>query len=195
MNTPRIIAWINCYGAWDPQHRHPLETLGYDQYLDGVVQRLRPLADRVTAIYLSGGMLDAEGKSECETTEPELAKRLAAVGISVPIHPDEESLTTTTIVRTFLKTAREQYPQETPLLFVDDARYDMNLFLLGYFGVSEARSIVVPLPRVDSSPQSTRESQTTKINRMREEGVEKIEEEQAAERRRGNEAIKKTLRA
>ena len=82
MNTPlKIIAWINCYGAWAPDLRHPVETIGYDQYLEGATNALVALNEHIKAIYVSGGMIDQVGRTECETTVPEILRRLNRKGV------------------------------------------------------------------------------------------------------------------
>lgn len=186
----RVLAWINCYGGWNPDLRDPAETRGYDQYLDGVVHHLNDLEGGIEAIYLSGGMLDSDGQTECETTGPELKKRLSKIGINLPIQYDEESVTSPSIARKFLQTWREEYTGCQPILFTDKVRFITNAYSLKYFSqkyqieLPPIEKILIPIERLDIHPHSTIEYQKQKLERMKKEGVEAIEREEIEKRRK-----------
>lgn len=185
----RVLVWINCYGGWRPDLRDPAETKGYDQYLDGVVDRLSNLDGEIEAIYLSGGMLDNDGQTECETTGPELKKRLSKIGINRPIQYDEESITSPSIARKFLQTWHEKYTGCQPILFTDKVRFITNAYSLEYFSqkyqieLPPIEKILIPIERLDTHPHSTIEYQKRKLERMKKEGVEAIEREEIEKRR------------
>ena len=183
-----VLVWINCYGGWNPALRDPIEMKGYDQYLAGVVNYLKHLKGEIEAIYLSGGMLDQNGLTECRTVAPELQNRLASVGITEPIKCDEESVTSPSIVRKFLLTWRGKYPDYQPILFTDKVRFITNSYSLEYFSkkyniaLSPIKKILIPIERPDTHPHSTVEYQKQKLERMKEEGVEAIEAEEIQKR-------------
>ncbi|HSI20749.1 MAG TPA: hypothetical protein VLA04_03545, partial [Verrucomicrobiae bacterium] len=126
-----IVAWINCYGHWDPENRNPVETAGYDQYLTGVTQALYALQDRVGAVYISGGMYDSLHRTECATTAPEILRRLSALKSNIrTILADESSVTSISIAKKFLDTWEKEYPNHAPLLFCDEVRFPANAYVL-----------------------------------------------------------------
>ena len=185
-----LLAWMNCYGAWDPSLRRPIETIGYDQYLDAFVAAVKPFEGSIGGIVISGGMLDALGRTECATTKPELERRLTAAGLEgIGIETDEESLTSMSIARRFVQRATEQLDTVTPLLFVDAVRYESNLFTVQYFcdklssPINDVRKVIVPLPRLDDDPHSTREFQEKKLAMMKEKGIEAIERSEEESRK------------
>lgn len=185
MNTPLLI-WINAYGSWDPELRDPVETIGYNQYLNEVASHLAVLKDRVQAVYLSGGMKDANGQTEAATTIPELEKRLAARGVTLTIQADEQSLTSISIVKKFLQTWQEQYAECHPLLFCDEVRYATNAYVLEQLAQQQGitlppvNQVLVSIKRLDIHPNSTQEKQQEKLERMRERGIDAVEEEELA---------------
>lgn len=191
MQNQPIIAWINCYGAWDPNLRHPIETIGYDQYLSAIVAALAPLKERVDQIYISGGMFDELGRTECETVQPELVHRLTRAGITTPITIDEESVTSVEIAKKFVTTVTQHYPNHTPLLFVDSVREAVNQYVIEHYyteagkPLTSAQTVIVPLPRLDIHPQSTPEAQAAKLALMKEQGIEAIDR-QISDKRRAN---------
>jgi len=182
-NKPLII-WINCYGAWDPKLRNAVETAGYHAYLDGIVHALEPFKNYPKFFYLSGGMLDQFGQSECATTGPELSLRLAKVGIHEPISFDEQSLTTPSIVRQWMRTVITEYEGSDTILFCDAVRGDINKNLARYFAQQYGQDAdvwqgrIFSVDRPDSNPRSTREYQASKWDRMVKEGVEVVEAEE-----------------
>ena len=189
-DNPRILIWINCYGAWAPDLRQPIETIGYDQYLSGVTSAVVSLKDQVDTIYVSGGLLDKNGRSECATTIPELQRRLSTVGVSrVTIQADESSITSISIARKFLEVWHSEYPETIPMLFCDQVRYETNLFILDHlkkvnqYVLPPLREILIPIPRLDNHQNSTPEKQAEKLNHMRQLGVDEVERLQILERR------------
>jgi len=87
--------------------------------LESVTNTIAAISDRVGAIHVSGGMVDQKGRTECETTIPELMQRLKAKGASqFTIQADEDSLTSTSIARKFLQVWGTQYPEAVPSCFV-----------------------------------------------------------------------------
>ena len=181
MDKP-ILAWMNCYGAWAPELRDPIETAGYSEYLDAVVDHLAVLKSRLSALYVSGGMRDEQGRTECETTIPELRKRLEVKGITdLEIVADEESLSSITIDRIFLRTWRDRYSDHYAILFCDEARYPTNAYVLEYFGamfgieLPPISEILIPLNRRDIHPNSRPEVQVKKLLEMKMLGVEEVE--------------------
>jgi len=177
-----ILAWMNCYGSWAPELRQPIETIGYNEYLNAVVDALVVLKDRVEVLYVSGGMYDQNGKTECETTIPELIKRLQAKGVtSLEIIADEKSVTSITIVKTFLTVWQEKYQDHLPILFTDEARYATNAYTLRYFSdkfglqIPPIGEILIPIPRKDCHQNSTPEKQAEKLRLLKEQGVEEVE--------------------
>jgi len=183
----KILFWMNCYGGWDPSLRHPIETIGYDQYLDAFVNIVDLLSDRVGVILISGGTKDQFRRTECETTKPELEKRLKSLGISTNILTDEESVTSQMILAKFLKTWQEEYNDFLPLLFVDDNRFLTNLFVFEHYakkyGINlKPRDVIVPLQRIDNHPHSTKEFQAEKIKKMKELGIEEFSRQEIKER-------------
>jgi hypothetical protein len=194
MNTAPILAWVNCYGAWDPQLRQPLETIGYNEYLNGVAEAIFALRERIRVVYVSGGMYDERGLTECETTIPELKRRLETKGMSVPeIMADEESVTSITIVKTFLRVWQEQYADHQAVLFCDAIRYHTDAYVLEHFAAKFGydlplvREILVPFPRLDPHPHCAPEKQAEKLEKMKKDGVEEVE-------RAGMEARKEHLK-
>lgn len=185
----KYLVWMNCYGSWAPELRRSIETKGYDQYLDVFVKKIRPWKEQIRAIYISGGMLDAKSRTECETTRPELENRLKRIKINIPIQTDEESVTSISIVRKFLETWQREFPDCTPVLFCDEVRAETNRFVLKYFAQKMdieglvAEEIIVPLPRLDDHPHSTKEFQTAKLRLLQEIGVEAVEQAEIKERR------------
>jgi hypothetical protein len=183
MNHPsNILAWVNCYGAWAPGLRHPVETIGYDQYLEGVANALAALKDQIEAVYVSGGLRDQHGRTECETTIPELQRRLEAKSASgLKFVADEASVTSITIARTFLDTWQAKYPRHTPILFCDQVRSETNAYTLEYlakkagYDLPPLSEVLVPIPRLDNHPNSTPEKQAEKLKYMREKGIEEVE--------------------
>ncbi|MEI6477689.1 MAG: hypothetical protein WCO52_01765 [bacterium] len=183
MSKP-LVVWINCYGAWDPEHRPKLENDGYGEYLDGVVDLLLAHKDTVSAVHISGGMYDSQGKTECETTIPELEKRLAAKGVSGwAFMADERSVTSISIVRTFLQAWKNEYPGHDALLVIDEVRYPTNAYALEYLAekmemqIPPSDQVLVSIPRPDTHPHSTPEFQAKKLEEMKEKGVEEVERE------------------
>lgn len=192
MREPKsIFAWINCYGGWDPGLRTPIETIGYDQYLDGIVKALTPFKDRVTGIVVSGGMRDVLGRTECETTKPELQLRFSIAGFTAlpEIESDEHSITSISIARAFVRRAAKGSTNTSYLLFVDSVRYESNLYTVDYFceqysyPIQDVRQCVVPIPRLDDHPHSSKEFQDKKLLLMKERGIEAIEQEEKDRRR------------
>jgi hypothetical protein len=197
MQTSSVLVWINCYGAWDPLNRKPVEMIGYDQYLDGIVSALEVIKEKIESIHLSGGMLDEMGRTECATTKPELEKRLKAVGINCPIIVDEESITSAEIVKKFLATISTQ-PDTTPLLFCDMVRTETNTFYLEeyakQFNVTiNTRDILVPIARLDNHPNSTPEAQSEKLAEMKQQGIDAIDQKIATKRREQSRQIQRSI--
>ena len=187
--SKKVLVWINCYGHWQPEDRDPLETIGYNQYLASFVESVVSLKNRIDRIYISGGMLNSKGLTECETVEPELTRRLKTLGLTIQIVRDEESLTTISIARRFVETAKEKISNCTPLLFCDEVRYQTNLYLVAYFAKKvnfsiSPKQVVVPLARLDNHPDSSLATQKEKIERMQREGVEVVESEEINKRRK-----------
>jgi hypothetical protein len=170
---------MNCYGGWDPSLRSEVETAGYSQYLDAFVDNVFTRKDQIGTIYISGGMHDSLGRTECETTKPELEKRFEEKGLNIEINIDEQSVTSQMILVKFLETWQKKYPEMQPLLFVDENRYETNLFVFKYYiekmklGLT-ADEVIIPLPRADDNPHSTKEFQSKKIEKMKELGVEEV---------------------
>jgi len=181
-----VVVWINCYGGWDPARRHPIETMGYSQYLDGIVEGLATIKSRIAAIYISGGMVDALGQTECSTTGPELVRRLKQKGIQESLLYDEVSVTTPTIVHRWIETIRAEYPGKSTVLFCDEARIEINRNLAGYYAekLGEDPEVwkwsIYGIDRPDITERSTKEYQATKWQRMLAEGVEHVENEEMA---------------
>lgn len=182
LDIPKILVWVNCYGSWAPGLRHPVETIGYDQYLEAVTRAITSVQDRVELIYVSGGMRDAMGRTECETTVPELQRRLRERGVShLVIKTDEGSITSMSIVKKFLQTWQAHHPKTIPLLFCDQVRYDTNAYSLEYFAkkfgysIPPVNELLVPFPRLDNHPNSTPEKQAEKLKYLQEKGVEEVE--------------------
>jgi hypothetical protein len=180
---------MNCYGSWDPEHRHPIETIGYNDYLDAVVTATTLFKSRIKHFYISGGMKDTVNKTECETTKPELERRLREKNITdIAIQSDEKSLTSMSIVREFLTTWQEKFSECQPILFVDQVRYENNCYTLTYFAeklgltIPPAREIIVGIPRLDIHPNSTPEAQSKKLAYMKEHGVEAVEKMEIEQR-------------
>jgi len=183
----KIIFWLNCYGHWQPETRQPIEMIGYNQYLNAFIKAVVLLKDRIEAIYISGGLLNSQGQSEAETLKLEIKKRLNSTKINLPIYLDEKSLSTITITRVFVKTIKEKYPNYIPILVCDEVRYKTNCYLIEYFSKQfnfklDPKETVLPLPRIDTHPNSTIEAQSQKLQAMKLEGVEEIEAEIIAER-------------
>ena len=175
----KYLFWMNCYGGWDPSLRSEVETAGYSQYLDAFVDNVLSREDQIGAVYISGGMHDSLGRTECETTKPELEKRLEAKGLNIEINVDEESVTSQMILVKFLKTWQKEYHKMQLLLFVDENRYETNLFVFKYYALKMkldlvAEEVIVPLPRADDHPHSSKELQAKKIEKMKELGVEEV---------------------
>lgn len=190
MSEPsRILVWVNCYGAWDPQLRHPVETIGYDQYLEAIANSLVALKNRLAVVYVSGGMRDAKGRTECATTVPELAHRLVRKGAAgITIKADEDSLTSMTVAKTFLNTWQGQHPECTPILFCDQVRFHVNAYTLAYYAgkfgyfMPPLQELLIPLARPDTHPNSSPEKQAEKLKLLKEKGVEEVERLEIAER-------------
>ena len=183
-----VVIWLNCYGGWDPKMRHPLETAGYHLYLDGIVQCLEPLQKRIQAVYLSGGMRDRFGRTECETTGVELHRRMQARGMDREIIYDEESVTTAGVVRKWVDTVSEKYPESSTILICDSARETINRNLAEYVAKKKKldpaqwRWSILALPRPDITEQSTAAYQAEKWERMQAEGIEIFDEKERVER-------------
>ncbi len=189
-NLPKILVWVNCYGAWAPDLRHPIETIGYDQYLEGITNAIATIADRIEVIYASGGMVDQQGRTECATTIPELMQRMKTKSSNqFTIQADEDSLTSISIARKFLQVWSTQYPETTPLLFCDQVRYDTNAFVLEQLAkqngleLPNIASILIPIHRLDIHPNSTPEKQAEKLKVMKEKGVDEVEKMEIEARR------------
>lgn len=180
MNNKKVLVWMNCYGGWAPNLRQPIETIGYNQYLNDFVEAVSIIADQIEAIYISGGMYDSLNRTECETVRPELEKRLQKVGINIEIQTDENSLTSASIMYKFLKTWKEKYSDCVPILFVDAVRYKINMFTCEYY-CKELKidlnpiDVLVPLIRLDNNQNSTLEAQDKKLQVIKEKGVEYVE--------------------
>lgn len=177
----KILFWVNCYGAWDPESRWSIETIGYDQYLSAVVRSIEVLKDRIEAFYISGGMYDSKSRVECETVKPELEKRLSEKNIKLDINTDEESITSVMIMKKFLETWKEKYTKCEPIIIVDKVRYEVNKFTFEYFckelkitSISVVDTII-PFERLDNHPNGTTEKQAEKLKLMKEKGVEYVE--------------------
>jgi len=180
----RILFWVNCYGGWAPEERHPIETIGYSQYLDGVVSAILPISNHVDVIWVSGAMIDSQGRLESETTAAEISRRLDRQGISIEIKTDSESITSMSIARKFLHTWHSEFPDHIGLLTCDQVRYESNMWMLTDLAQQEnieiptAREILIPLHRVDIHPNSTPEKQAEKLALMREKGIAWVEAEE-----------------
>ncbi len=172
---------MNCYGAWDPERRHAVETKGYDQYLNAVVDKISTLKDQIMAFWISGGMYDSLHRTECETVKPELEKRLAEKNIKLEINTDEESITSAMIMEKFLSTWQKEFSDCDAIIFVDKVRYEINKFTFEYFckklGIKGliAQAVVIPIDRSDIHPHSTPEFQAKKLALMKEKGVPYVE--------------------
>ena len=177
----KILFWVNCYGAWAPEDRSPVETLGYDQYLNDVVGAIASLKNRIGEIFISGGMYDKKGRTECETVKPELEKRLIKFGINKEIKTDEESVTSASIMKKFLTRWKEEYSDLTPVIFVDQVRLEVNTFTFEHFCKElkiknlNTKSVIVPIKRLDDHPHSTTEAQGKKLKLMKERGIDYVE--------------------
>lgn len=175
MDQPKpVLIWLNTYGGWSPIERHAIETIGLDQYLRGVVQAVSSLGNRITAIHLSGGQRDSQGRSECATFAAELRRRLDTVGAPIiPLHLDEASTNAADIAKTFLTTWQDAYGHCTPLLFTDTVRYDVNAHLLSeqakalHITIPPTVEMLVPLDRLDIHPESTPQAQAEKLARLK----------------------------
>lgn len=183
-----VLAWLMCYGHWNPAYRPPLETIGHNQYLDKFVESMIPIKERVDYIYISGGVIDSRGKTEYQTVKPELDRRLSEVDLKVPLLADVGSIVDISSIKTFCKTLKETYSNHTPLLFCSSARYQVDYFLLDYFGKQFGLSLnpaatVVPLSVIDIRPDSHPRTLEDLMKRMRAEGVEKVESQEVDKRR------------
>jgi hypothetical protein len=180
MSNKKVLVWMNCYGGWAPKLRQPIETIGYNQYLNDFVEAMSIIADQIEAIYISGGMYNSLNRTECETVKPELEKRLQKVGINIKVQTDEKSLTSASIMHEFLNTWKEKYSDCIPILFVDAVRYKTNTFTCEYY-CKELKidlnpiDVLVPLMRLDNNQNSTQEAQDKKLQAMKEKGVEYVE--------------------
>jgi len=189
MDNQRILAWMNCYGAWAPELRSSVETKGYSEYLDGVIKYILPIKNQIRAFYISGGMIDQEGRTECQTVKPELGKRFAANDIDIKINADEESVTSSSIMKTFLLTWMDEYPKCKPLIFVDQVRFHTNSYAFEYycqkFGIRDlkANEVIIPIDRSDTHPHSTIEYQNKKLETMKQVGVEEVERREIESRK------------
>ncbi len=183
----KILFWVNCYGGWDPDRRNPLETIGYNHYLNQVVEALVVLKDQLGAIHVSGGMYDDKGQTEIETTIPELKRRLRLQGIQTEIHGDDESVTSISIVKKCLSTLKHYYPDDAPILVSDTFRAEINRYTVQEVAaqlglVVEPRKVVLAFDRQDDHPHSTIEQQAKKLARMKKIGADAMEREDMAER-------------
>jgi hypothetical protein len=190
MAAQPILVWVNSYGPWSPEFRTPVETIGSDMYLNQVADAIVVFKNRVSDIYVSGGMYDAENLTECETVIPELKRRLAARGFARPtIHPDEGSVTSITIIRTFLETWHKSYSHHTPVFFTDEARYTTNAYIMEYFvkklGLQfpPIDEVMIPVRRIDDHPDSSPEKQAEKLHKMKTLGVEEVERQRIQARK------------
>lgn len=180
---------MNCYGSWAPELRHPIETIGYDQYLNAFVEAATLFKDRIADIYISGGMFDENNMTECETTKPELEKRFKNKGIEINIKVDEDSFTSASIMKKFLTTWQTSYRDCLPLLFVDENRYETNSYFFNEFcrdlDISDLKLLdtIVPLPRLDNHPHSTKDYQKQKIAIMKEKGIDFMEKSELEKRK------------
>ncbi len=186
----KILVWLLCYGHWDPVFKPPVETIGHDQYLRTFTESLMPIKDRIDYIYLSGGVTDSQGKTECKTVKPKLDNLLNQHGLKLPILEDIGSLITITTVKIFVKTLKETYQHHTPLLYCSRARYELNYYLVGYFGKQlnlalNPIEIVAPLSVIDTRPDSTLQYQKGLLERIKKEGINKIEAEEIGKKRQG----------
>lgn len=176
----KIFFFIDCYGAWAPELRRPIETIGYDQYLNSVVKAIVSLSSRIEDIYISGGMFDSLNRTECETTKPELEKRLREYGLNFSIKSDEDSFTTIENMKTFLETWQNKFSHTIPVITVDTVRYETNCYIFEYFCQKlniqglKAREVIIPFPRLDDHPDSTYETQQEKIMLIKEKGVDYV---------------------
>lgn len=186
----KYLIWINCYGGWNPDFRDSIEMEGYSQYLQGVVDYLNGIEGKIAAIYLAGGMLDKDGRTECKTVGPEFKKRLSKAGIDLPVQYDEESITSPSIARNFLLTWHKRYADCQPLLFTDKVRFITNAYSLEYFSqkyhiaLPSIVQVLIPIKRQDTHPHSTTKYQQQKLERMKNEGVEVLEMEEVQQRRK-----------
>ncbi|MCX6810619.1 MAG: hypothetical protein NTY30_02710 [Candidatus Berkelbacteria bacterium] len=178
----KVLIWMNCYGAWDPESRHKVETTGYDQYLNTVVKKISTLKNRIAAFWISGGMYDSLHRTECETVKPELKKRFDANNINLEISTDEDSITSAMIMKKFLQVWKDKYFDCEPIIFVDQVRYEINKYTFEHYckelGIKklEAEKVIIPVERLDIHPNSTPEFQSRKLTLMKEKGVEYVEE-------------------
>lgn len=182
MQSKPLLIWINCYGTWDPQLRDPVETEGYNQYLNAIAEYLSTIKEQIDTIYISGGMLDTLGRTECQTVKPELEQRLSSIGITTSIQTDEESLTSISIVKKTIATWHDRFPNHQLILICDSVRAEVNKYVLeqvlAQHNVTDvaADNIVVSFPRKDTHPHSTPEFQAKKLQAMKEKGIDAIDQ-------------------
>jgi hypothetical protein len=179
-----IYCWVNCYGAWDPLIRDPIETIGYDSYLTSVAHAIALLGERVVGCTVSGGAKDALGRVEVDTVIPELQRRLGERGVHVAVTPDERnqvSLSSMAIARNFIQHMVD-FPELHHLLFVDVVRYESNLWVVEQLAaevgieLASPRAHVVPVARLDQHPSSTPQFQADKLALMKQQGIAEIEQ-------------------
>lgn len=200
MEKKKLLIWMNCYGSWAPELRHPIETIGYNQYLDAFVESISLFKERISDIYISGGMFDANDMSECETTKPELERRFKNKRMETNIKTDEDSFTSASIMKKFLTTWKNNYQETIPLIFIDEARFETNKYSFEQFckelGIDlDPLSTIIPLPRPDNHPHSTKEFQQQKVELMKEKGIDFVEEAELEKRKEHIEKRRRKLQA
>lgn len=181
MNNNKVLVWINCYGDWDPENRDPVQMIGYDRYLESCVRAILLLRNRIEKVYLSGGMKNLNDQAECETTKPELEKRLADNGVNdLVIDTDDMCLTSADAIKKLLVCWKEKYSDSSPLYFCDEARYQTNSFIFNSYCDElritnlESKNVIVPIERIDNHPNSGNEMQQKKMESMLKNGPDCI---------------------
>lgn len=174
---------MTCYGGWAPDLRSRIEIRGHDEYLNGVVDFVVKNNKNIVSFFISGGMFDSKGRTECETVRPELIRRLAVKGIQINIETDKKSITGQEIMEKFLSTWQSEYSDADPVLFVDQVRAEVNRYSFHYYckklGIDNLNEDVIhPLHRLDDHPDSTLEKQAKKLKMMKEKGVDFVEKEE-----------------
>lgn len=187
--TRDILFWVNCYGGWAPEERHPIETIGYDQYLSGVADAIASLSDQIDQLWVSGAMIDAQGRLECQTTSERLALKLRERGVHLEINQDDESITSMSIARVFLRHWKNDLPNHIGILCCDAVRFESNVWVLEQlaaelgFTIPPAKEVLLPIARLDIHPNSTPEKQAEKLATMKEKGIAWVEEQEIKARR------------
>jgi hypothetical protein len=174
-----IVPFIHCYGHWDPENRHPIESVGLKQYYRAIRRFLNNLQSLHVCcfqpLHFVGGAIK-DGKTESESTRQYWLNAYGQKGSEISplvLGGLNHQECAREIIGVLDKYSGTMF-SFSPIYFVDAVRADLvrEIFdsMFDSSGRYDPHKMVVGIPRHDVSPRSTAGFQAGQLAHFRETG-------------------------